>query len=217
MISIDFARRQMACEGESIWSDVLAMAQWARSELSAIPGVRIPGKESLCGSGSGLHDIDTTKIVIDVRDLGITGSEFQRLLNIRGVKPELAGHTYVLAILTVGSRQSDVALLVKAVREIAREESRLGADPLNEIQFDSPESAMQPRDCFFGAQERIPLESAANRVCAEIVTPYPPGIPVLMPGERISKSTLDNLLRLRSAGFSISASTPSLSHILVVN
>jgi arginine/lysine/ornithine decarboxylase len=76
---------------------------------------------------------------------------------------------------------------------------------------------MQPRDCFFGPQERIPLENAANRICAEIVTPYPPGIPVLMPGERISKPALDNLLRLRSAGFTISASTPSLSHILVVD
>jgi arginine/lysine/ornithine decarboxylase len=217
MISIDFARRQMACEGRAIWSSVLAMAEWARHELSAIPGVRILGKESLCGHGSGLYDIDTTKIVIDVRGLGLTGAEFQRLLNVRGVKPELAGHTYVLAILTVGSRRSDVALLVKAVREIAREEARSGPTPLSEIRFERPEGAMQPRDCFFGPQQRIPLENAADRICAEIVTPYPPGIPVLMPGERISKSTLDNLLRLRSAGFSISASTPSLSHILVAS
>jgi arginine/lysine/ornithine decarboxylase len=222
MISIDLARWQMMRDGIPILSGMLEIATWARLRLSAAPGVRVLGRELLCGERSGFYDLDQTKIVIDVRGLGLSGLEFQRLLNQRGVKPELAGPTYVLAILTVGSHWRDVEHLVKAVEEIASEHSRKPDASrrdarFSDIEFDQPQQAMAPRESFFGAQESVALENAIDRVSAEIVTPYPPGIPVLMPGERISASTVANLLRLREAGFPISASTPTLSHILVVS
>ncbi len=216
MISIDLARWQMAQEGRRIWDEVLAMARWLREELRRIPGVRVPGRELLSGSGSGLFDLDETKIVIDVNDLGMSGRAFLDSLNERGVKLELSGPTYALAILTVGSRQQDVERLAAAVREIAMRGAAVcrGKEPQLDW-FPLPEQAMQPRECFLGEQQSIPLEETLGHVCAEVLTPYPPGIPVLMPGERIDRRTLQNLIALRQAGCSISASTPSLSHILV--
>ena len=220
MISIDLARRQMMQEGALIWREILELAAHARRELAALPGIRVLGKESLAGDGSGLYDLDETKIVIDSLNIGLSGLEFQTLLNQRGVKPELAGPSYVLAILTVGSQGSDVEQLVNAVAEIAHERSRtagLAISPAASPAFHLPEKVMPPRESFFAPQQSIPLQGAADRICAEIVTPYPPGIPVLMPGERISTSTVESLTQLRSAGFPISASTPTLSHILVVD
>jgi arginine/lysine/ornithine decarboxylase len=89
-----------------------------------------------------------------------------------------------------------------------RKEPRLDWFPL-------PGQSMPPRQCFLGEQESMPLEEAGGRICAEIVTPYPPGIPVLMPGEQIDARILQNLMTLRQAGCPVSASTPTLSHILV--
>jgi arginine/lysine/ornithine decarboxylase len=218
MISIDLARWQMVHQGQRIWTEVLAMARWAREELQRIPGVRIPGRELLRGAGSGLFDLDETKIMVDAKELGVSGRALLNALNERGVKLELSGPTHVLAILTVGSRWEDVRQLVAAVREIAR-----GGVPVSRLQepglawFPLPEQAMQPRECFLGAQESVALDDAAGRICAETVTPYPPGIPVLMPGEKIDLRTLQNLMALRQSGCSISASTPALTHILVSN
>jgi arginine/lysine/ornithine decarboxylase len=206
----------MMHEGREVWSRVLEIARWARSELQKVAGVRVMGKEVLQGASSGLFNLDETKIVIDVRDLRMTGIELLDELNRRGVKLELAGPTYGLAILTVGTERSDVEQLVKGVQEIVRGRSVCAVSSKEQVFFIQPEKVMLPRASFWAAQDFVALEEAAGRVCAEIVTPYPPGIPMLMPGERISSLIVDRLLSLRTSGFPTSASDPSLTRILVV-
>lgn len=218
MISIDLARKQMVEDGFAIWTRVLEMSAWLRREVENMGGVRVMGKEILQGEGSGIHDFDESKLVIDVAQTGRTGSELLSYLNQRGVKLELSGPTYGLAILTVGSEMEDVRQLAAALQQFASDSRAAFAKPPAAAKgdwYEQPAQVMLPRDSFLGAQQRVRLEESRGRVCAEIVTPYPPGIPMLMPGEEISPSTLTSLLALRESGVPISASDQTLHTICV--
>lgn len=225
MASIDFARRQMVLDGAKLLGDALALARRARAELAAIPGIEVLGRAHTLGPASGFFDLDETKIVLRVEELGLTGYEVQRLLNRDfGVQPELGGGSHVLFILTIGNTESDVDRMVAAMRSIAEtahgartpaKESRV-ASAGNALLAIVPEVVMTPRDAFYAASRAVDFASAAGQVCAEVVTPYPPGIPTLMPGERITREILTELARVRDAGCPISSTDPTLAALRVV-
>ncbi|MBI3272468.1 MAG: decarboxylase, partial [Planctomycetes bacterium] len=234
MASIDLARRQMATEGRSRWEGVIGLARSARERLAALPGIRLLGREAVRGDGSGLYALDETKLVIGTRGLGLSGGQVQAILNREhGIQPELAGPSYLLCILTVGSRAVDLDRLVDAFRAISERRLRgpedgsasggeTGGKAVIPSDLDvaspreMPEPVLLPREAFFAPSTSIPVGSSAGRVCAEVVTPYPPGIPVLVPGERVSPALLGFLASVRRAGCPISASDPSFATLRVV-
>jgi len=224
MASVDLARREMAREGRSIWDGVLQLARDARARLRALPGIRLLDPPEAAPDGAGFHSLDETKIVFGAPELGIDGPWWQReLFRAHGVQPELAGPDYLLCIMGVGSTGADVDRLVEAVSAtiVARPSSgsnrrvdlarRAAALPAG------PPATLSPRDAFFAACTTVPLADAAGRVAAEVVTPYPPGVPVLMPGERITPALVAFLLDLRAAGLPVSASDITLGHLLVID
>ncbi|MFN7923190.1 MAG: aminotransferase class I/II-fold pyridoxal phosphate-dependent enzyme [Bryobacteraceae bacterium] len=216
MISIDYSRWQMVHEGAAIWTRVLDIAGEARRALGALEGVRVLDSDSFEGPGSGFFALDPTKIVIDATGLGLSGGELLDELNRQGIKLELSGPTYVLAILTVGTEKSDLDRLVSAMRAIAA--GRQVTTPVSVSGnglYQQPKKVQSPGACFWGPQRVVPLEEATGCVCAEIVTPYPPGIPVLMPGEEMSADIVERLLAMRATGIPTSASDPSLKGVLV--
>lgn len=221
MASIDIARRQMALEGHARIEALLHLARDARSRIAAIDGLRVLQPPDRPAPGAGFSDLDPTKIVIHVGGTGLSGHEVHRLLNENhNVQPELAGPSHVLCILTVGSIQSDIDRLVTALESIARSAPKQGEGALapdaGHLVTTMPETAMSPRAAFYADTARVPLGEARNRIAAEVVTPYPPGIPVLVPGERITADIIDYLEVLRGTGCPVSMSARDVQTLQVV-
>jgi arginine decarboxylase len=207
--SLDVARRQMAIEGRALLSRVIDLADDTRRRLNSIDGVYCFGEE-LVGR-PGVFDVDPTKITITVKALGYTGYEAEEILRRRyNVQCELADLFNCQALFTIGTTKESADRLVYGVRELAREdrpidvfspsgvlERRLssGSYALPKI----PPIRMLPRDAFLAPAESIDFKSSVGRICAEVITPYPPGIPVLSPGEEITREAVDYLrLELRA-------------------
>jgi lysine decarboxylase len=207
--SLDVARKQMALEGPALLSRTIELAQSTRRQLNAIPGVYCFGEE-LKGQ-PGVFDLDPTKITITVKNLGYTGYEAEEILRRRyNVQCELADLFNSLALFTIGTTPEAAERLVHGVSQLAREdrpidvfspsgvlERRLksGTYALPKI----PPIRMLPRDAFLAKTESVRFKSSAGRICAEVITPYPPGIPVVSPGEEITREIVDYLdLELRA-------------------
>ncbi|HEY9179917.1 MAG TPA: hypothetical protein VIO32_04310, partial [Candidatus Baltobacteraceae bacterium] len=208
--SLDVARKQMAVEGAALLSKTIALAEDTRRRLNAIDGVYCFGEE-LQGQ-PGVFDLDPTKVTITVKDLGYTGYEASEILRRRyNVQVELADLFNVVALFTIGTTQSAADRLVEGVLELAREdrpidifspsgilERRLktGTYKLPKI----PPMRMLPRDAFLAQTEFVRFKQSKGRICAETISPYPPGIPVISPGEEITDEIIDYLALELKAG-----------------
>ncbi len=223
MASIDLARRQMMLDGSKILDKLSRLALESRRELADIPGIRLLGREHALGCRSGFCTLDETKLLIDVSQTGWTGEEAQRYLNREfGVQPELSGPSYLLCILTVGSLRRDVQQLVLGMKRMVQCPSK-PAKPLSNVHQLAGEMAarlppmeMLPRDAFYAPQETIALSAAVGKISGEVITPYPPGIPVLMPGERMTREAIELLQEVRRSGCPISAIDPTMKTVRVV-
>jgi arginine decarboxylase len=221
MASIDIARRQMVLEGHARVDSLLFLASDARRRVSAIDGLRVLEPPDQPAPGAGFSNLDPTKIVIDVGGTGLSGHQVQRLLNSEhNVQPELAGPSHILCILTVGSIQLDVDRLVAALERIVRSapmrRKRAIEPDAGYLVAMTPDTVMSPRDAFYAHTEHVPLAEACNRVAAEVVTPYPPGMPVLVPGERVTADIIEFLERLRGTGCPVSMSARDVETLQVV-
>jgi arginine decarboxylase len=199
--SLDVARKQMATEGEALLSRTIELAQASRERINAIGGLYAFGPE-LRGR-KGVFDIDPTKMVVTVTGLGYTGYEASAILRRRhNIQVELADLFNVVALFTIGTTREAADRLVTAFQEMARSDRKLdmfapsgvlerrlrrGTFRLPPI----PPMRMRPRDAFLAAAEFVRFREAAGRICAETLTPYPPGIPVIAPGEEITPEIVD--------------------------
>jgi len=197
MASLDLARMQMATEGEKLLDKAIHLAREARTRINRIPGL-------FCFGEQQAGPFDVTKLTITVTGLGISGYQVSRILNNQyNIQVEMADAFHILSIVSIGDRRDDLHRLVEALREIAAE--RAGQPPSAEtpdievLNFDN-DSLMTPREAFFADHHYIPLDTATDEVSSEIVTVYPPGVPVLVPGERITKVTIEYLQRSLKLG-----------------
>ena len=221
MASIDLARRQMMLDGHQLLEDTLDRARRAAARLAAIPGLEVLRPEHLAGAGTGLHQLDETKLLIGTGGLAADARDVVARLNrVHGVQPELSGTGHVLCITTIGNTDNDIDRLVSGFGEVAshvgrrREDHATGLIP--DLLAVRPETVLTPREAFFSADETVPLSRAAGRIAAEAITPYPPGIPLVMPGERLDDDVIGLLTALRVEGNSISASDPTVELVKVV-
>jgi arginine/lysine/ornithine decarboxylase len=207
--SLDVARRQMAMQGAALLSRTIELAEETRRKLNLIPGITCFGDEQR--GRPGFAYFDPTRITITVKDLGYTGYEAEEILRRRyNVQVELADLFNCVALFTIGTTQHAADRLVSAVRELSREdrpldifapsgvlESRLmtGSYHLPSI----PPMRMLPRDAFLAPTRFHAFKDSAGMICAEVLTPYPPGIPVIAPGEEITEEIIAYLdLELRA-------------------
>lgn len=208
--SLDVARKQMATEGAPLLSSTIELAEETRRRLNAIDGVYCFGEE-LQGR-PGVFDLDPTKVTITVKDLGYTGYEASEILRRRyNVQVELADLFNVVALFTIGTTQNAADRLVLGVSELAREDRAVdifspsgvlerrvkrGTYRLPKI----PPMRMLPRDAFLADTEFVKFKESRGRICAETISPYPPGIPVISPGEELTAEIIDYLLLEFKAG-----------------
>lgn len=221
MASIDLARREMMLAGRGLLERTLDRARRTAERVSAIPGLRVLRREDLAGAGTGLHQLDETKLLIGTAGLAMDAREVvERLNRDYGVQPELSGTGHLLCITTIGNTDADMDRLVAALTDVA---GRAGtraeaadAGVIAELLAVRPETVLTPREAYFAPEATVPLSEAAGRIAAEAITPYPPGIPLVMPGERLDDDVIGLLRALRAAGNPISASDPTLAVVTVV-
>jgi arginine/lysine/ornithine decarboxylase len=222
MASIDLARREMALHGRELLDQALQRARDAATRLAAIPGLRVLRPDDLAGSGTGLHQLDETKLLIGTSGLTADARDVvERLNRVHGVQPELSGTAHVLCISTIGNTDDDFERLVAGFTEVASHAGQKSEDAgpglIGDLLAVRPETVLTPREAFFAADEAVPLQAATGRIAAEAITPYPPGIPLVMPGERLDTDVVELLLALRDRGNPISASDPTMELVLVVS
>jgi arginine decarboxylase len=217
--SLDGWRRHMVEEGQQLMSRTLALADDARSRLGGVDGISVMGAEVI--DEGYAHEVDPLVLTIDVRGLGITGYQAAEVARARHHVDFGAADTFRLnARITHADDQSSVDLLVATVEALRTDASGLapsGDVDLPEQQELELETAMRPRDAFFAAAEQVEASHAIGRIAAELVTPYPPGVPVLAPGEVISAQAVEFLQTGVKAGMLISeAADPEMSSFRVV-
>jgi arginine decarboxylase len=201
MASLDAARRQLAVHGEALLHEAIAAAARTRARMAKIPGIALVDGQFV--GRPGVAGWDPMRLVVDVRGTGCTGYEVaDALRRAYDVQPELATHATM--VLLLGIAQSPLSLervagdLDETVKRISREGTR---DALvRPTQALENEMAVSPRDAFLGEAEAVPVESAVGRISCESIAGYPPGIPALLPGERITAEAIAYLRELRDAG-----------------
>ena len=224
LASLDTARRQMALSGHGLMGYAIGLANILREEVNKIPGLYSFGQEIL--EKPGVDALDPTKVTITVRELGITGYQAETYLrNQCGIQVEMSDLYNVLVIVSFGNSLKDIYTLIEALKSLchaaetrqlpkklaAAQQSIPGLPPV-------PEMAMTPRKAVQAHWNRVPLGESLGRISAEVVTCYPPGIPILYPGEIISQETIEYLDVIRRLAFGISGPEDrTLTTLRVVN
>lgn len=202
LATLDSARRQMALHGQEHLSRVIVLAAEAKREIAALPGIEVIDASAL---GLDARRSDAAKFVLDVHALGLTGFELERRLNDEfAIAIELSDHRGIIANFNLGDTEASKERFLAALRSIAANV------PAREANHDSQRSsgvavavtelAMTPRQAYFAPSRSVELVSAVGSIAAELVTPYPPGIPVLAPGDLITREKVDYLLATSEYG-----------------
>jgi arginine decarboxylase len=216
--SLDGARRQAAVHGRELLEQTMRGLERARAQIIQIDGLDVLD-ERLCGR-SGVFAYDPLRMAIDVRGAGANGYEMAPLLRELGdVNLELYGQNVIVAVFGIGENAApEAARLVEALRAAV---DRVGLDPSGESAgFAAPppwgELAMTPREAFLGRQEIVPAAQAAGRIAAESLATYPPGIPNVLPGERLTAETLAYIQSTLQQGGSVRGASDRLLHTVRV-
>lgn len=220
MASIDAARRQMALHGEELWCKALELSRKARQELSKLKGLRIIGKEVL--GRSGAFDLDETKLTIDLKKLGISGyMAADWILKNYKITFELITHRHLMAIISVADTVETVNLLIEAIKGFYKWTKTTKPDSYVDLPHHKElgtNQAMTPTKAFFSPTKKVSIKEAEGQIIAEIISPYPPGIPRLVPGERITAPIIEYLQKGRDGGmFAIDPSDQKLKTLRVVD
>ena len=213
MSSLDISRRNLALRGKKVFAKVIEMADYAREEINAIGGYYAFGKEIV--NGNSICDFDPTKLSVHTRDIGLAGIEVYDILrDDYDIQIEFGDIGNILAYLSIGDRPQELERLVSALAEIRR---RYQKDPsgLLSQEYIDPEVVASPQEAFYAKKKSLPIGESVGCVCSEFVMCYPPGIPILAPGEKITKEILDYIEYAKIKGCSMTG--PEDPDILNIN
>lgn len=215
MSSLDISRRHLALHGPELFHKVVDMASYAHQEINAIGGYYAFGRELM--NGDSVFDFDNTKLSIHTRDIGLAGIEVYDILRDEyDIQIEFGDIGNILAYLSMGDRMQELERLVNALSEIRRHYQKDPAGMLTQ-EYVEPEVVTSPQDAFYAEKESLPLEKSIGKICSEFVMCYPPGIPILAPGERITPVILEHIQYAKEKGCSMTGSEdPDLERINVL-
>ena len=213
--SLDISRRNLALRGKQAFAGVVEMAEYARREINNIGGYYAYGKELI--DGKSVFDFDVTKLCVYTKNMGLTGIEVYDLMRDEyDIQIEFGDIGNIMAYISIGDRLQDIERLVGALADIKRLYQG-DAGTLAYIDSVQPEVACSPQVSFYAQKESLPIRETAERVCGEFVMCYPPGIPILAPGERITEDIIDHILYAREKGCSLQgAADPHVDHLQVL-
>ena len=196
--SLDISRKNLAVNGREIFAKVTQMAQYARDEINQIGDYYAYSSELI--NGDTVYDFDATKLSINTLNVGLAGIEVYNILRDEyDIQVEFGDVGNILAYISVGDSQRNLERLVSALAEIRRIYKKDKAGML-QYEYINPEVAVAPQEAFYADKEALALEKSGGRICSEFVMAYPPGIPILAPGERITEEILDAIEYLKDKG-----------------
>lgn len=198
MVSLDISRRQMVLRGKEIIDRIIDLVQYARDEINAIGDYYAYSKELI--NGDSIFDFDITKLSVYTRSIGLAGIEVYDLLRDEyDIQTEFGDIANLLSYVSVGDRPKDIERLVSALAEIRRNYRQTGRKMLK-AEYISPKVICGPQEAFYAEKEALNIEETSGRVCSEFVMCYPPGIPILAPGEMITPEILDYIRYAKKKG-----------------
>ncbi|NGM83363.1 aminotransferase class I/II-fold pyridoxal phosphate-dependent enzyme [Paenibacillus sp. 7124] len=217
LASLDTARRQLALHGHDMASRAIALANYAREAVNELEGLYSFGNEIL--GTEATFDHDPTKLSIHVRHLGITGWEAENWLREKyNIEVEMSDMYNILCLITPGDTQQSVDKLLSALRVLSA--IHYGKGDIYELKVQVPEIpqlALTPRDAFYADTELVPFKESADRIIAEFIYVYPPGIPILLPGEVITQDNIDYILDHVEIGLPVKGPEDrTLTHVKVI-
>ncbi len=199
--SLDLSRKNLALHGREIFDKVQRLADYAREEINEIGDYYAYGKELV--NGDSIYDFDQTKLSVNTLGVGLAGIEVYDILrDDYDIQVEFGDLGNILAYVSVGDSVQNVERLVAALAEIRRRWGRDGSD-LMDHEYISPRVICSPKAAFYAGKESLPLSESAGRVCSEFVMCYPPGIPILAPGEEITDEILHYIAYAKEKGCSL--------------
>jgi arginine/lysine/ornithine decarboxylase len=215
MASLDIARRDLAINGNKIFNNIINLADYAREEINKIDGLSTLTSDLI--NNKGIYDIDRTKLAINVSKLGISGLYTYDILRDRyKIQVEFGDTKNILAILGNGDSRETVDELISALKDISikyRKDNIITSI----LDLHNPEVVISPREAFYLDKEQIPIEDALGEICGEHIMSYPPGIPIISPGERFTKEMIDYINFLKNEGSMLTGTEdPNIDYIKIV-
>ncbi len=201
MASLDIARKNLSMNGKELFAKTVKFAEYAREEINRLGGYYAFGDE-LC-DGDAFFAFDKTKLSVHTRDIGLAGIEVYDILRDEyGIQIEFGDLGNILAIISAGDRALEIERLISSLSEIKRLYSKDKAG-LFDHEYINPDVTMPPQKAFYGDKKLVPLEESTGKVCGEFVMCYPPGIPILAPGERITDEIIEYIKYAKKKGCSL--------------
>jgi arginine decarboxylase len=226
MASLDAARQQMALCGKNLMSQTLKLADIAKEQINQIPGLSVlesPNSANL----PGFDNLDQTRLTVNVSGLGLTGFKADEILeNNLNIRSELASFKNITFIISIGNTLTDIHQLIQAFHQLQSHFTNvntlnLGYQPIPtylENQKPTTINKVSPREAFFKTSHTLNLLESIGHISSETICPYPPGIPILMPGEIIQQSAIDYLITIKKMGGTITGcADPTLATIKVMS
>ena len=213
--SLDISRRNLALRGKESFAKVVRMAEYARNEINEIGGYYAYGKDLV--DGDSVYDYDVTKLSVYTQGIGLTGIEVYDILRDEyDIQIEFGDIGNILAYISIGDRIQDIERLVGALEDIGRSYEK-DSSTLYCGDFIQPEVVCTPQEAFYADKRQIPIRETAGAICAELVMCYPPGIPILTPGERITGEIIEYILYAKEKGCSLQGTQdPSVQLLNVI-
>lgn len=201
MSSLDISRKNLALHGKEIFKKVVDFSNYAREEINKIGDYYAFSKELI--NGKDVYDFDVTKLSVNTLEVGLAGIEVYDLLRDEyDIQAEFGDIGNILAYISVGDRHSDIERLIGALSEIRRRFKKSKAGML-ETEYIVPQVVLTPQQAFYGEKMSLPMEECIGKICTEFVMSYPPGIPILAPGEMITQEIVEYVNYAKEKGCSI--------------
>ncbi len=213
--SLDISRRNLALKGKNVFEQVARLAKYARDEINQIGGYYAFGKELI--NGDSIFDFDETKLAVNTLEIGLAGIEVYDLLRDEyDIQIEFGDLGNFLAYLSIGDRPREIERLVSALSEVRR---KFGKERTGIViqEYIEPQVIVSPQDAFYAEKESLGIEDTTGRVCSEFVMCYPPGIPILAPGEKITDEILAYIQYAKEKGCTITGpENPEIERLAVL-
>ena len=210
LASLDMARHQLATAGKDLVSRTVELSLYLRNELHKISGVSTLEYADI---EERVANYDCTKVLIDAKELGLTGVVFERMLRKQRIEVELVQAHHVLVLLTIGDTKASVDALIKAVQAVSDEvlndsyatdhglDGNFDVLSKDSVVLPEPVVRVTPRNAMYAHREQVPLRDALHRIAGETIAYYPPGIPCVAVGEVISESVLQYIENRKALGY----------------
>jgi arginine decarboxylase len=203
LASLDVARKELAISGRELLHSTIQLANSIRKRINELDHIYCVGDEIL--EKDAAFDYDPTKLIISVKDLGLSGFDVEMWLRENyNIEVEMSDLYNILCLITPGDSEEEANILVSALADLCKERALLAAKINTQVLLpEIPILAVSPRDAFYSETELVPFDDSEGRIIAEFIMVYPPGIPIFIPGEIISEENLVYIKKNRDAGLPV--------------